>query len=303
MNLKMNDMDDFRSGYVAIVGLPNVGKSTLLNQILNQKLGIVTRKPGTTRTNILGILNKSNGQIVFCDTPGIERAKSRLDRILVEEVKTACANADIILYMIDVSSYFHQEIIQEFLANLNVPIILVLNKIDKLKDKTVLFEMINKFSTTNKIDDIVPVSAQKNQNVSRLLDVVLKMLPLGPALYPPDILSDSDDIFFVSELIREQVYLNSYKEIPYSSAVRVNRFEMNAKKSLFEIEAVIFVEKDSQKGILIGKNGSKIKLIGESSRLEIENYLDSKIFLNLKVGVKENWRQKDSSLSELGYSN
>ena len=303
MNLKMNDMDDFRSGYVAIVGLPNVGKSTLLNQILNQKLGIVTRKPGTTRTNILGILNKPNGQIVFCDTPGIERAKSRLDRILVEEVKTACANADIILYMIDVSSNFNQEIIQEFLANLNVPIILVLNKIDKLKDRTVLFEMINNFSTTNKIEDIVPVSAQKNQNVSRLLDVVLKMLPLGPELYPPDILSDSDDVFFVSELIREQVYLKSYKEIPYSSAVRVNRFEMNTKKSLFEIEAVIFVEKDSQKGILIGKNGSKIKLIGESSRLEIEDYLNSKVFLNLKVGVKENWRQKDSSLSELGYSN
>ena len=162
---------------------------------------------------------------------------------------------------------------------------------------------MNNFSKMTNVHEIVPISAQKNQNVSRLLDVLLKMLPVGPELYPPDILSDSDDVFFVSELIREQVYLNSYKEIPYSSAVRVNRFEMNSKKSLYEVEAVIFVEKESQKGILIGKNASKIKMIGESSRLEIENYLDSKVFLDLKVGVKENWRQKDSSLNELGYSN
>ena len=296
-------MNDFCSGFVAIVGLPNVGKSTLLNQILNEKLGIVTRKPGTTRTNILGILNKPKAQIVFYDTPGIERAKSRLDKILVEEVKTACASADIVLYMIDIASNFNQEIIKDFLSNMNVPIVLVLNKIDKFKDKTVLFEMMENFSKMDNIVEIVPISAQKNQNVSRLLDVLLKMLPVGPELYPPDILSDSDDVFFVSELIREQVYLNSYKEIPYSSAVRVNRFEMNSKKSLYEVEAVIFVEKESQKGILIGKNASKIKMIGESSRLEIENYLDSKVFLDLKVGVKENWRQKDSSLNELGYSN
>ena len=296
-------MNDFRSGYVAIVGLPNVGKSTLLNKILNEKLGIVTRKPGTTRTNILGVLNKQNGQIVFCDTPGIERARSKLDKILVEEVKTACANSDIVLYMIDVASNFSQEIIEDFLANLNVPIVLVLNKIDKLKDKTVLFEIIENFSAINAIHDIVPISAMKNQNVGRLLDVLIEMLPKGPELYPPDILSDSDDVFFVSELIREQVFLKSYKEIPYSSAVRVNRFGMNKRKSLFEIEAVIFVERDSQKGILIGKNGSKIKTIGESSRLEIEKYLDSKVFLDLKVGVKENWRQKDTSLNELGYGN
>ncbi len=293
----------FRSGYVAIIGEPNVGKSTLLNAFLNQKISIVTRKPQTTRQRVLGILSRDDVQIVFLDTPGLIQPQYLLHQRMIRAAERALEDADVVLVMTEVSkgTSLPPAVEERVLRNnLNKPKILVINKVDSIPRAEVL-PLIDAFSKTNSFSDIVPVSALKRDNVDELLAIIVKYLPEHPPFYPTDIVSEQPERFFVAELIREQIFEKYREEIPYSTAVEIAEFKEREQGKTFN-NADIIVERDSQKGILIGKQGMALKRIGESSRKEIEKFLGRPVFLKLFVKVKERWREDEQSLNRLGYT-
>lgn len=295
--------DGFRSGFIAIIGRPNVGKSTLLNRILGEKLAIVTRKPGTTRRRLLGVLNTDNAQAAFFDTPGLERPASKLGRFLLEEVKAACAGADLALFMTDDAEGEVDENALALIEDAGVPAFLVINKVDRLKDKAILLPVLAKYAEDDGFKSAYPVSALKGDNVEPLVEDIIQALPEGPRYFSPDMTTDVSEALLIEEFVREQVYRLLHKEIPYSVAVKVREMERAGGSGLLHVEAEIYVERKSQRGILVGKGGNRIKKIGELSRKEIERRLGEQIYLGLKVRIKPNWRQKDAALSELGYEN
>ena len=299
----MKQTKNFRSGYVTIIGEPNVGKSTLLNTMLGEKLAIVTPKPQTTRNRITGILTADNYQIVFLDTPGILEPKYRLQENLIRAAFAAADDADIILYMIDVKNLPPEEIESKILEQIKksggIPI-LVMNKID-LIPKENLLPLIANYSQKFDFKEIVPISAIQGDGISNLLNVIVNYLPYGPAYYPEDQMSDLPERFFVAETIREKVFLRTKQEIPYASCVLVEEFKEREKGKIY-IRAVIYVERDSQKGIIIGKGGKTLKEIGQLARKEIEQFLRTPVFLDLWVNVRKGWRQNERDLKELGYS-
>jgi GTP-binding protein Era len=292
-----------KSGYVSIVGEPNVGKSTLLNMILGEKLAIVTPKPQTTRNRITGILTTDEYQIIFLDTPGIMKPRYKLQEYMLEAVKNAMADADVILYMIDVSRPPREKVergILEMLRRSGKTVILVMNKID-LISKPMLLPMIAAYKDKLNFTDIVPISALKNDGVDLLVEVIVENLPEGPQLYPEDQISDMPIRFFVAETIREKVFLLTRQEIPYASSVLIGEFKERDGGGVY-IRAAIYVERESQKGIIIGRGGKMLKRIGSEARREIESFLDSPVYLDLWVKVKEDWRRNPRDLRELGYS-
>lgn len=289
-----------RSGFVSIIGRPNVGKSTLLNRILGEKIAIVTRKPGTTRRRLLGVHTTDAAQIVFYDTPGLERPASKLGRFLLEEVKAACVGADLVLFMTDGREEEADRQALSLLEQSGVPHYLVINKIDALK-KDALLPMIERFSKGGKFEEYIPISALKGRNVDRLLETISKRLPEGPRYFPPGTLSDISEQRLIEEFVREQVYLQIHREVPYAVAVRVEDMARDEETDLLYVEAVIFVERKSQRGILVGKRGERIKALGQAARADIEARLGEKMFLGLQVRIKPNWRQRDAALEELGY--
>ena len=295
--------EGFRSGFIAIIGRPNVGKSTLLNRILGEKLAIVTRKPGTTRRRLLGVLNKQNAQAAFFDTPGLERPASKLGRFLLEEVKAACSGADLALFMTDDAEEEVDENALALIEDAGVPAFLVINKVDRIKDKARLLPVLAKYAEEDEFRSTYPVSALKGDNVEPLVEDIIQALPEGPRYFSPDMTTDVSEALLIEEFVREQVYRLLHKEIPYAVAVKVWEMERAEGSGLLHVEAEIYVERKSQRGILVGKGGSRIKKIGELSRKEIERRLGEQIYLGLKVGIKPNWRQKDAALSELGYEN
>ncbi|HIE25815.1 TPA: GTPase Era [Candidatus Poribacteria bacterium] len=296
----MKQTEKFRSGYVTIIGEPNVGKSTLLNAILGEKLAIVTPKPQTTRNRITGILTTDNYQIIFLDTPGILRPKYRLQEHLIKAAFAAADDADVILYMIDVKNLPPPEFgILERIKKSGGTLILVINKID-LIPKTTLLPLISSYSQKFDFQEIIPISATQGDGVSDLLDLIVKYIPYGPAYYPEDQLSDLPERFFVAETIREKVFLKTKQEIPYASCVLVDEFKERERGKIY-IHATIYVERNSQKGIIIGKGGRTLKEIGQLAREEIETLLQAPVFLNIRVKVKENWRKNERDLKELGY--
>ncbi len=295
--------EGFRSGFIAIIGRPNVGKSTLLNRILGEKLAIVTRKPGTTRRRLLGVLNAENAQAAFFDTPGLERPASKLGRFLLEEVKAACAGADLALFMTDDAEGEVDENALALIEDAGVPAFLVINKVDRLKDKTKLLPVLAKYAEDEGFESAYPISALKGDNVEPLVEEIIQALPEGPRYFSPDMTTDVSEALLIEEFVREQVYRLLHKEIPYAVAVKVREMERAGRSGLLHVEAEIYVERKSQRGILVGKGGALIKKIGELSRKEIERRLGEQIYLGLKVGIKPNWRQKDAALSELGYEN
>lgn len=295
--------DGFRSGFIAIIGRPNVGKSTLLNRILGEKLAIVTRKPGTTRRRLLGVLNTDDAQAAFFDTPGLERPASKLGRFLLEEVKAACAGADLALFMTDDAEGEVDENALALIEDAGVPAFLVINKVDRIKDKAILLPVLAKHAEGEGFKGAYPVSALKGDNVEPLVEDIIQALPEGPRYFSPDMTTDVSEALLIEEFVREQVYRLLHKEIPYAVAVKVREMERAERSGLLHVEAEIYVERKSQRGILVGKGGSRIKKIGELSRKEIERRLGEQIYLGLKVGIKPNWRQKDAALSELGYEN
>ena len=291
-----------KSGYVSIVGEPNVGKSTLLNAILGEKLSIVTPKPQTTRNRITGILTTDEYQIIFLDTPGLLKPRYKLQEYMQEAVRGAVNDADVILYMIDVSRPprgRNERDILKMLRESGKVVILVMNKID-LISRPMLLPMIASYRDKMDFAEIVPVSALKNDGVDILIRVIVKYLPEGPQLYPEDQISDMPVRFFVAETIREKVFLLTKQEIPYASSVLVE--ELKEGEAPIYIRATIYVEKESQKGIIIGKGGGMLKRIGTEARREIETFLGSSVYLDLWVKVKEKWRRNPRDLRELGYT-
>ncbi|HHT9145308.1 MAG: GTPase Era [Candidatus Brocadiaceae bacterium] len=291
----------FKSGFVAIVGKPNVGKSTLINDFLGCKLSIVTPKPQTTRKKIMGVLTKEDCQIVFYDTPGIMEPKYELQKYMVKEAYEAIEDADVILMMAEPfeppaekdKDFF------EKLSHLNIPVILAINKID-LVEKDSLIPILSAYNQRFNFAEIVPISALKGTNLDLMLNLVVKYLPEGEPFYPEDYMTDYNERFLASEIIREKVFEFYGEEIPYSTTVEIEEFkEREAGKDF--IKAIIFVERDSQKGIIIGENGKAIKRVGVIAREEIEKQIGRKVYLELWVKVMEKWRKDKKKMYKLGY--
>lgn len=294
---------DFRSGFVSIIGRPNVGKSTLLNRILGQKIAITSRKPQTTRNRILGVHNFAGGQALFVDTPGIHQARSKLNRFMVDQALDACSDCDIILYLVAATDFrkaAEEPLLQRFRQH-KTPVILIINKIDLLKPEQLLAQ-IRAYNDSFPFRHIIPLSAKTGNGVEQLLQSIEPDLPVGPRYYPQEVLTDQPERFVVAELIREKVMRRSGEEVPYGVAVQVETFEERQDRALVAIRACIHVEREGQKKIIIGKGGQMIKQIGRDARLEIEKLLGIKVFLELFVRVDKDWSQSERMLRELGYS-
>jgi GTP-binding protein Era len=295
----------FRAGYVTIIGEPNVGKSTLMNALLNQKISIVTNKPQTTRHKILGILSASDYQIIFLDTPGIIKPRYMLQEVMMQFASAAIKDADLLFFMIDATApgvreneLAHDEAFSR-LEGLRKPVYLVINKVD-LVQKGSLLPVIDFHSKKFPFREIFPISALKQDGTGDLVAAAVRALPGHPPYYPLDIVSEQNQRFFVSEIIREKIFLRTQEEIPYSTTVDIVDFKERDAGKWF-VSADIYVERESQKGILIGKKGGMLKEIGLLARREIENFLEHPVYLELHVKVRENWRGDKNWLTRLGY--
>ena len=294
--------EEFRSGFIALIGRPNAGKSTLLNHLAGQKIAITSDKPQTTRNKILGILTEENWQMIFLDTPGIHKAKDKLGERMVGTALNTLNEADVVYYLIDATVPFGggDAFIIEKLKRVNTPKFLLLNKIDLL-EKTKILPLIDFYRGRGEWEGIVPVSALKGENIESLLAATRRILPAGPLYYPEDTVTDQPERILIAELIREKALQLTREEIPHALAVTVEQVKARSD-DLLEISATIYVERDSQKGIVIGKRGEMLKLIGSKARLEIEGLLGNKVYLELWVKVKAGWRNRDNVLRELGYT-
>ena len=293
----------FKSGFIAIAGRPNVGKSTLLNRVLGEKLAITSSKPQTTRNRITGILNSDDAQMVFLDTPGIHRADTPLNRYMVKAATSTFSEVDLILLLIEADRGHNSDddLILENLRQVGVPVYLVINKIDRV-DKLKLLPLIDRFRNLFDFREIVPVSAVTGDGVDRLLELIHEALPEGPKYFPDDAFTENSERFIAAEIVREKILILTHKEIPYATAVTVDAFKEDEEKNLIRISATITVEKDSQKGILIGKGGKMLKEIGTQARIEMEKFFAAKIFLELFVRVRKDWTKDAKWLKEFGYS-
>jgi GTPase len=300
--MKLDEYKDFKSGFVAIVGAPNVGKSTLLNHMMGQKISITSKKPQTTRNRILGVLDRPGSQFVFLDTPGVHHASKPLNVRIVEVALSALTDVDLILVMVDAASPQPEaeQLMVKKLKSLNTPAILALNKIDKV-EKAALLAQIEQWSQKYTFSSIVPVSALRGLQVDELVDAMEAVLPQGPPMYPPGSVTDMPERFIAGEMIREKAFRLTGEEIPYSLAVTVDDFKEEKDGALIRIHATIHVERDSQKGMIIGKGGHKLKEIGQAARKEIERMVGAKVFLKLFVRVQKNWSKDSKALRRFGY--
>ncbi|HEY3308308.1 MAG TPA: GTPase Era [Desulfuromonadaceae bacterium] len=291
---------NFKSGFVSIIGRPNVGKSTLLNRIIGEKIVITSDKPQTTRNRIQGIHNIPGAQIIFIDTPGIHAGRSRLNKSMVDVALSSISGVDLLLLVVDATSQIDDKLVKDILAGIKTPVLLALNKIDLVSDKGMALEKIAAWSGLHSFREIVPISAGSGDGVEHLVDVISSYLPEGPALFPEDILTDMPEKFICAEMIREKVFRLTRDEIPYSSAVEIEGFQ-ERENGVVAITAAIIVERVTQKGIVIGKRGDMLKRIGSQARLDIERLLGTRVFLELFVKVEENWSERTSKLKEYGY--
>ena len=292
----------FKSGFIVIIGKPNVGKSTLINRIIGEKVAITTHKPQTTRNRITGIKNLENAQLIFVDTPGIHRAKTILNRYLVDTARDAFTDADLILLLVEAGKEPDDDdrFILESLRDMPLPVILVINKIDLVKKESLL-PLIESYRKRYSFREIIPLSALKGFSINRLIECAVDLLPEGPQYFHADLFTDLSERFLAAEMIREKLTLLTQKEIPYSAAVMVDQFQEDEERNLIRIQATINVEKDSQKGILIGKRGLMLKEIGRRARLDMETFFNAKIYLELYVRVRRNWTRDTKWLREFGY--
>ncbi len=290
-----------KCGYVAIVGRPNVGKSTLLNKLIGQKISIVSAKPQTTRHQILGIKTENNAQIVFIDTPGLHHAEKRaMNRYMNRLASSVIMDADIVIFMVDATRWTEQdEVVLGKVSQTSHPVILVLNKLDKLKDKKHALPLIEKMKEKFSFAHIIPLSAKNGENCASLEKVLLEMLPEGPHLFPDEQVTDKNERFQIGEIIREKLIRATEQELPYSTTVIIESMKEQGK--LLDIHAVIWVERDGQKAIVIGKQGELLKKIGTAARKEIVKLVKRKVFLRLWVKVKSDWTDDQNALGSLGY--
>lgn len=298
-------MSEVKAGYVAIVGRPNAGKSTLMNRLMGEKLSIASKKPQTTRKRILGIHSDENHQVVFLDTPGILEPKYLLQKQLVDYINTSVVDADLILFLVDLENdpdgekTLKDENVRKIIERPSPWKILILNKID-LSNETKIKELIEKFENLKFFRKVIPISAKEGYNIESVMQTILDLIPEHPKFYPDDQLSDATERFFVSEIIREKIFEMFEDEIPYSTEVVIEEFKERDKNKDF-ISAAVFIERDSQKAILIGKKGAKIKQLGSFARTEIEKFLDRPVYLELRVKVKKDWRSDKNQLKNFGY--
>jgi len=294
-------MSVFKSGFVVICGRPNVGKSTLMNKMIGQKIAIVSPKPQTTRNTIRGILTGDDFQIVFLDTPGIHKPKSKLNEYMAKSQKEANSGADVIVIMLDATEPLGRTdiFILESYKNYKTPIIVLVNKID-LIDNDALYNFLASLSQFTYPYAVIPISAEKEIGVEVLQENLLELLPQGPKYFPDDMVCDFPERFLASELIREKALILLNQEIPHGIGVNITKMEENEGRKLL-IQADVFCERDSHKGIIIGKGGSMLRQIGEAARIELQELLETEIYLELYVKVKENWRNSGAALKELGY--
>lgn len=293
-------MEKFRSGFVTIIGRPNAGKSTLMNTVLGQKIAIVSNKPQTTQNKIRGFYTSDSAQIIFIDTPGIHKPKHKLGEFMVESAKSALGGVDVIFYIVDAGEKFGggEEYIIKTLPS-DAPVFLLLNKIDLLTQAE-LFQLVDFYKDKFDFAEIVPISALKSTNVERLLDTVINYLPEGPCYYPDDMVTDQPERAIMAEIIREKVLELTEDEVPHAVAVEMQEVKERPGGKVYA-NATIYVERESQKGIIIGKNGVKLKEIGRRARLEMERALGSSFYLELWVKVKKDWRNKEIYLRNFGF--
>lgn len=298
----LNTPEGYRSGFVALVGRPNVGKSTLLNKLVGQKVAIMSDKPQTTRHKIHSVLSRNEAQIVFLDTPGIHKPRHKLGEYMVDVALGALKEVDVVLFLVEANEApgSGDQYIAEQLKGVKTPVFLMLNKIDRLQREQVL-ERIVQYKDLLPFAEVIPVSALAGENVSRLIETIIKYLPEGPQYYPADMITDRPERFIMAEIIREKVLHLTSEEIPHSVAVVVEQIK-ERNNGVVAVNAVIYTERDSQKAILIGKSGNMLKEVGRRAREEIENLLGSKVFLELWVKVKKDWRNKMTDIRNFGFT-
>lgn len=292
----------YRAGHVALVGRPNVGKSTLLNYLLGQKLAITSHKPQTTRHSILGISTVEGGQIVYLDTPGIHRRGNKaMNRYLNRTATSTLSGMDLAVFIVDSDHWTDEDdMVLQRIHNSGIPAILVVNKIDTINQREALLPLLSALTEKTGLTTVVPVSARTGDNCDHLQQVILELLPEGENFYPEDQITDRPERFFAAELIREQITRRYHKELPYSATVEIEEFEV--QPHLYRIGAIIWVERDNQKGILVGKGGLALKETATEARRQLEKFFQTKVYLRLWVKVKKSWSADQASLSRLGYS-
>lgn len=294
--------NNFKSGFVTLIGRPNVGKSTLMNNLIGQKIAITSSKPQTTRNRIQTVYTDEEGQIIFLDTPGIHKAKNKLGDYMVNAAERTLSEVDVVVWLVEPTDFIgtHEQHIAEILKNVKTPVILAINKIDSV-NKEEIMKAINTYKDVHEFAEIVPVSALKGENREELLKVLFKYLPSGPMYYDEDTVTDQPERQIVAELIREKALRLLNDEVPHGIAVTIESMKYRKKAHLYDIEATIICERDSHKGIIIGKKGAMLKSIGTKARVEIENLLGNKVNLQLWVKVKKDWRDSDFLLKNYGY--
>jgi GTP-binding protein Era len=292
----------FKSGFIGIIGRPNVGKSTLLNGIMGEKIAITTHKPQTTRNRITGIKNLENGQFIFLDTPGIHKATTPLGKYMVKAAVDTFGDMDLMLLLVETGRKVHDDdiFIIKSLEGVKAPVILAINKID-ITEKKLLLPLIDELSDLFPFREIIPISALKSDGLDVLIDRIWEILPEGPQYFPDDMITDVSERFLAAEIIREKITILTHQEIPYSTAVIVDSFKEDESRNLIKIHATINVEKKSQKGILIGKHGSMLKEIGRQARMDMENFFATRIYLELFIRVSKGWTKDSKMLKEFGY--
>lgn len=292
----------FRSGFIGIVGRPNVGKSTLLNAILGEKIAITTPKPQTTRNRVVGIKNLPDGQLIFVDTPGIHEAKTPLNKAMVAEAKAVFSSVDVVLITVEAPSGFVREDRQviEAAQISRLPLVLAVNKID-LVSKKEIEDIVHQAPHWASFCSITPVSALRGTGIEALIEGIKNLLPEGPAYFPPDMITDRTERFIAAEIIREKIIIHTHQELPYSTAVSIETFKEDESRNLITIEATITVERESQKKIIIGHQGTLLKKIGTDARLELERFFATRVYLSLFVRVRRDWTREEKWIKEFGY--
>lgn len=292
----------YKSGFVTVIGRPNVGKSTLLNQVIGEKISIISDKPQTTRNKIQLVYTEENSQIVFLDTPGIQMPKNKLGEYMLKISRSTLEEVDVVTFMVDDSLEIGamDSMIIEDIRKISTPIVLLINKTDKLNEEEIL-KLIDKYSKMDLFKEIIPISAMNNDNIDKYIEVLKSMVPEGPQYFPEDMITDQPERFIISEIIREKALLNLEEEVPHGIYVEIDSIKERGNKNIIDVLANIYCEKDSHKGIVIGKKGAKLKEIGQTARMDIESLLGSKVNLQLWVKVEKNWRERDNKVKYFGY--
>ncbi len=292
----------YRSGFVTVIGRPNVGKSTLLNYIIGEKISIISNKPQTTRNRIQLVYTEEDCQIIFLDTPGIQKPKNKLGEYMLKVSRSTLDEVDIVTFMVDdsIKTGSLDNYIIEQLEDIKTPIILLINKIDKLKGQQI-DELVLKYESMNMFTDIIPISAINGTNIDKYIQSIKKLLPEGPQYFPEDMITDQPERFIISEIIREKALENLHEEVPHGIFVGIDSIAQREDRDLIDVHATIYCEKESHKGIIIGKRGQMLKEIGRKARLDIEKLLGSQVNLQLWVKVEKNWREKETKLKHFGY--